>query len=327
MRKLLKIRVEGKYGFIDQHGILAIPPIYTSAGDFQERLSYVIDSAMAFKIIDDNYNFVGSVAEKVWSTSCFSQKLLEITSDSEDGRTGFCDPSGKIVIPLSFENVLPFDRNGAWVSEHSEEALYGRIDRVGKWICPPIFTAVLPFVDDASFSGAKRNEQWIVVNHSGEAAFPFQFAEVRQGAEGLIPVRFVNNDNLMGWLSYNGEIRMPGRYENLGDYFVNNLIAACKNEKWGIVDYKGNWVLEPQFFYIGQPSGGLWPVIPKSGDLFGLMKQDGSMLTYPNFITQPVFHDGIARVWLPSVSSHERACDEFGYIRTDGTLIWSSSSI
>ncbi len=120
-------------GYIDKTGAIAIPPQFKEVDDFSEGLAHVETEDGEHVFIDTK----GDVALKfdfdcdvLWDHS-FSEGLVAVRID---GKFGYADKTGRIVIAPQFDEVYQFTeglagvRTGSW---------WGFIDKTGEWVIEP----------------------------------------------------------------------------------------------------------------------------------------------------------------------------------------------
>jgi len=117
-------------GYIDKTGAIAIPPQFREVDDFSEGLTYVETEDGEYVFIDTK----GDVALKfdfdydtLWGHS-FSEGLVAVRID---GKFGYADKTGRIVIVPQFDEVYPFREGVACVCIRSR---WGVIDKTGEWV-------------------------------------------------------------------------------------------------------------------------------------------------------------------------------------------------
>ena len=94
---------------------------------------------------------------------------------------------------------------------------------------------------------------------------------------------------------------------------------------WGVIDRNGQWIVDPQYTYIGQCGNGLLLTYDGgertldrtlSGGRFGYVDRSGGATIPFQFDEAYPFDDGFARVdW------HEDRA-RMGYVAVDGKIIW-----
>ena len=116
-------------GYIDKTGAIAIPPQFRDTYDFSEGLALVETKHGEHVFIDTK----GDVALKFDfdyepQYPYFSEGLVAIKID---GKCGFADKTGKIVITPQFDEAYPFREGVTCVRIRSR---WGFIDKTGEWV-------------------------------------------------------------------------------------------------------------------------------------------------------------------------------------------------
>lgn len=163
--RLLPVAQDGKWGYIDRTGRVAIELQYSLAYPFSEGLAAVltregwayIDQAGAVVIAPRREFFqVGNFSEGLAVAGCCGTKLGYINragqfvvkpqfekayefSDGlarvfDDGKYGYIDKSGRIVFDLIFDDAQDFSGGIAAIKIGSR---WGYIDRAGKYVWKP----------------------------------------------------------------------------------------------------------------------------------------------------------------------------------------------
>lgn len=129
-------------GYIDSDGNVVIPPIYEIAEDFSEGLACVAELGWGkgYKFIDTNGEVVIALKDGIRVCGYFHEGLCVV---SVDGKYGFIDRTGSMVIPPKFNGASGFDRGRALVSFGESESgdNCGIIDRTGRFIVPPKYNS------------------------------------------------------------------------------------------------------------------------------------------------------------------------------------------
>jgi hypothetical protein len=172
----------GRHGYINQEGILVIPP--TLQGTYVLHFS---EGLVSF-------------SERV------KPEPAKIPYVDKDGKLrlfpqekwGFIDASGAVVIGARFDAVAEFSEGLAGVSMDTDRTSHsctdcdlnqhwGFIDRSGKDVIPLQYRAVLPFSEGLAAVMSDEGK-WGYVNAKGEVIIPFTFESARSFSEGLVPV-------------------------------------------------------------------------------------------------------------------------------------------
>lgn len=201
-----------------------------------------------------------------------AQELKEFKA--ENGRYGYKDEKGNIVIQPNYSYAYPFkngvaqvtlpnpqdkfgtfhfliDKKGnAVTKKYSSMGLYGSIYRVeknkkyglissdGKELVPLIYD----FINENNFKGfsegvvvAKLNDKWGLIDTLGKTLVPFTYDRLDNYNEGLCQV-YINK--LGGYINKKGEIVIPAKYKNIRP-FNDGYAWVCLPEGCAIIDTKG----------------------------------------------------------------------------------------
>jgi hypothetical protein len=125
------------YGYLNRRGKEVIPLSYESASDFQNGKALV-------KIKGGNYALIGLTGQVLNSYTYpfvddYGEGMLAFR-DSNEGKWGYMDESGKVLIGQKFTGTLPFEAGKAIVQSSD---LYGLVDREGQFTIKPHYNILL----------------------------------------------------------------------------------------------------------------------------------------------------------------------------------------
>lgn len=162
--KYFQVKKNGKTGFRDLDGNIAIKPIYDNAEMFSEGLSTVqignkyglidekgryvlplrdmeylgsVHNGLASFRANDKYGFIDTTGqEKIkpqfdWVDE-FSEGICVVRND--EGQHGYIDTTGKLLINYQFDYATRFENGQAKVQVKN---LWGAIDKTGKFVVQP----------------------------------------------------------------------------------------------------------------------------------------------------------------------------------------------
>ncbi len=134
---------EGYCGYIDTNGEIVIKPQFNDTRDFSEGYAYVETTDGRNVFIAQNGQ---EVLELEFETSQSYPYFFEgLVSVKIDGKYGFADKSGGLVIEPRFDSAEGFSEGLAAVKIDEK---YGYIDKAGKWVIEPIFRYAQRFSED-----------------------------------------------------------------------------------------------------------------------------------------------------------------------------------
>jgi hypothetical protein len=305
-------QVNDKYGFArpDQEE-LAIPASYDFATDFEGDVARV--------------NIGATLNEELW--------------EYRGGKWGLIDASGKQIVPVTHELILPFRNNTAMFNSGGEasysmcdgecdEAVYysckggkwGLMDRKGKIIIDPIYQSMIPFGDNFL---AAEDSVYKVVDGKGAELYPAQLklsrsADSRDEIQSWFkPVILKLSENgKTGLMDSNGKWIIQPEFEDIAynnetsdDPFANGMIAVKNNSLWGLADRTGNVVVAPAYESIRPFASGL-AAVQKDG-AWGFINDKNEMVIAPQYEAVRDFQGDVAIV-QPAKDGGEGVIDKKG---------------
>jgi hypothetical protein len=220
------------------------------------------------------------------SSSSQTDALFEV---EEDGRRGFIDRAGQIVIPPCFdavgefsEGLARFERDGRW----------GYIDPAGDIVIEPTFPWAEEFHEGLAHvqvtgSVLGYDGRWGYIDQSGRIVITPNFGRLFDDSDGeesafhdgLAMVEVEDNaiPPRKGFIDKSGKLVIAARFTYVYP-FSEGFAAATESETgdtgWGYIDRSGNWAIPPLFDAASSFQFGLAPVnrkrdcgyIDKKGD-------------------------------------------------------------
>ena len=235
--------------------------------EYNEGLAGVKDA-------DGKWGFIDKTGKLVipcqWKKALwFSEGLAGVQDDNE--KWGFIDKIGKVVIPFKWKIVNEFHNGLANVQDDNEN--WGYIDKTGKLAIPCQWKRTYWFYEGlASVEG--NNENWGYIDKTGKLVVPYQWKEAFCFHEGLAQV--MNADGRWGFIDKTGNLVLPCLWKE-ALWFSEGLAGVQDdNEKWGFIDKTGKVVLlfewsNVQWFRNGRVRvqtvlGGGWHDIDREGN-------------------------------------------------------------
>jgi hypothetical protein len=342
------------YGLIDKNGKFVIEPqyvVYNKYGNKNDLHSpmYVdgfalvepfdIDKAHNFIFIDKYGNNVFNKTFK--SARNFSEGYAAVKADN--GNWGFIDKTGHYICEPIYQSVGDFKNGLAKIcivekNQMSEYGInyvreeyqdWGYIDSTGKEIIYPQFKHASDFSEGLAYIVSKTMTGFI--NKGGELAFstPTKYCKLVAGfTNGIATFKFEDSENSDNYMYFNAKGRETLNRKRIGNYpvfrrvfnYSENLALAMDESslKYGFIDKKQKWVINPTFDNAGSFSEGLarvkiksnWGFVNQTGDIVinqDILKSDTEIRTKPNFDDASDFSEGFAVV---------RVRGKYGYIDT-----------
>ncbi len=267
----------------------------------------------------------------------YSSELIPVVID---GKFGYIDPTGQVMIAPQFDAASVFSNGLARVMKDGK---WGFIDTKGAYAIEAKYVRATWFSEGYACV-VKENGFPEFINEKGETIATMKDAEsAGLVVEGLAPARM--KDDKWGFVAPDGTVKIPATYEEVR--FFSDGLAAVKDDKqnWGFIDKDGKVVVAPayrrtQYFRNGlaavQDAKDRWGYIDKTGKLviehkyenaqdfvgdlafvslegkFGAIDKSGAMVIAPAYTVAAPFTNGLAAV---------RVGDSTGYIDEKGEMV------
>jgi hypothetical protein len=219
-----------------------------------------------------------------------------------NGKTGFIDNTGKLVIPAKFDSNLFMGRiyshEGAFADGMARISVYhGQSPRTAY----PIY-------------------QHGYIDSTGQVVIPPQFEEAEDFSEGLAAVKistwregYNTTKDRYGYIDKTGRMVIPARFYVAGR-FSEGLANVCEEEAGcGYIDHTGRMVLPLQFSGLGRFRDGVATVLTTEGK-DAIIDKTGRLIYEGRFPSLPsrVFYEDLAAVLFS---------DKTGFIDKRGRVV------
>ncbi|GAB1540022.1 WG repeat-containing protein [Scytonema sp. NUACC21] len=212
------------------------------------------------------------IESKFDMADAFSEGLARVRIN---GRTGYINPTGNIVIPPTFDGAQSFSEGLALAWTYGKNR--GYIKKDGTFSIQPQyarnaanqFSEGLARVCPTSICG--------YIDKNGEIAVERNFSGAGDFSENLAPVKI---DDKWGYINTNGKIEIEQKFDE-AHKFTQKLAPVKINAKWGYIDTNGTIVIQPQFDNIGSFSEDLAPI--KINGKWGYIHTNGTIVIEPQF--------------------------------------------
>ena len=207
-----------------------------------------------------------------------------------NGKYGFLDKTGKVVIQPTFDFAAPFTKDG--LTEVESDEGWGLIDKTGKWKIQPKYqwlshcdTGLWWAQLDGNLGFIDKTGKWIEVR--GINTY-FEATRINSNFhDGLAAVKI---NDLWGFVDKTSKLVIEAQFSRIV-YEPGFQDGVCVVQvggnstvgtgKCGIIDNKGNWVVPAQYPYMGVFCEGL--VAVASGEKVGFMDKTGKWVIQPQF--------------------------------------------
>jgi hypothetical protein len=278
------VKRKGKWGYVDQSGNLAIPCKYATCHPFSSGLALVQQGNLNLYITSEGRT---AIRCDYYQCEAFEGDLARIQRDMRS-HVEFMDRNGKIA--LSGRNFF--------VSHVSQ----GLIN------CP---------------QGDSLRDMWGYINTAGEFVIPPQFTAARPFCEGLAAVGLNRKGARRGRFSFidtQGELAIEGDYQGADVQFRESRCAVW-DKAFGFIDRHGNRTIDCRYYYADHFSEGLAVVQEKESAPYGYVDLGGRVIIKPAFAHASAFRGNLASV----IIGEGIATDPMGYIDCQGRYVWKPS--
>ncbi len=315
--RLYPILLDGRWGYVDDRGRMAIQPQLAEARGFANGLAPVrtrtsfrwgyVDATGQIAIedrfqetrtfrsgrgavrLDNRWGFVDASGDLV-----ISPRFYEIDSFSEgyafvrfiDFSWGYIDADGR---PMERGSDAPGLQDHDWTDVSDGVALirtnnefrYLLMDRTGATGSALFDT---PFVDARPFhegvAPVKVSDRWGLIDKTGTFVVSPRFIAMEAFGEGLAPAR-VGGD-AWGYVAKDGSVAIAPKWDEARS-FAGGRAAVRSGVRWGFIDTSGREIVSPQFDEVRDYENGAAAVLRFVGDdtFIGYVDEDGAYLWYP----------------------------------------------
>ncbi len=351
---LFKIKVNGKYGFIDRDGNIVIQPQFQGADDFLDGFAQVsVGGEFTTGYIDKTgKNFI---EPKFHIGSKFSEGLAWVgfdpnrkpyqlgpmtlytgqSSHSFNYNIGFINKTGKFITEPIFANAGDFSEGLAFVK--TKENKYGFIDKSGKFAIEPKFDWADDFSEGLASVFAKGKYGFI--DKSGKIVIKPQFTKAESFSEGLACVKIGgairnplirdaltttrNTDTKYAYIDKTGKIIFRVNAYDARSFSEGLARFERFGENgYGFIDKTGKIVIDPAINAAGEFSEGLAEVFIRESDYsFGFIDKSGNIVIKTKYHLVDDFKNGLAEI--QELKPNDDIVNiKYGYIDKAGKVIW-----
>ncbi|MES2681618.1 MAG: WG repeat-containing protein [Bacteroidota bacterium] len=233
------VKVNDKYGAVDNFGQEIIAPKYFKLGDFKNDFAYYIE--------DNKYGFVSKVggqhrAEFEW-ISDFNNKQVAIIK--KDGFYGLINAQGKYILEPEYDQVLKTNSQVFIVVSNNN---YGFFSSEGCFLSQVAYEYSKDrpaefYTNGDYFKLIKKGEQSLI-DKNGRTLISFdQYNEINFFCDGLMRVRKdIKKEPKYGFLDKKLVAAIPLKYQQAGDFSDSVAIVKLK-DKFIMLGHSGQELL------------------------------------------------------------------------------------
>ena|SRR5215813_2989106 len=271
------------------------------------------------------------------SRLCLAQPQTEnqLWPIEKDGKSGFIDSTGKVVIAPQFDSVSGFSEGLALVTRKGKKFF---IDPSGRTVFEANFDIVGNFSEGVAVVNIGETRiahiglidkpgKWGYIDKTGKLVIPMKFTHAEGFSEGLAAIR---DGDRGAFIDHGGKIVFEVPLDvTLG--FHEGIAGVLYRGTLAYFDRTGKQISPPLGYSASNNSfsEGLVPVQIK--EQYGFMDRTGKLVIAPQFVGAEDFREGLAPVrvhseettWCPSEPSGSRKgfTNKWGFIDKTGKFI------
>ena len=165
-----------------------------------------------------------------------------VSAENEHLKWGFIDEFGREMIPFEYDEVREFDEYGVAVARKGKE--YYMLDTQGMHIGNTAYS----FVDTVNCKPGtyivKKDDKAGIVDSQGKYILPPEYDDLDGFESGFARVCI---DGKWGFMNEHYEIVIPCKFDKEYWFGIPECTSAAVNKRWGVIDSKGEWIIEPQY--------------------------------------------------------------------------------
>jgi len=338
---LLPVEINGKWGFIDSSGKIAIEPTFDYVESFSEGLApfkQIINGKDKFGYINPKGEII--IPAKFEDAREFSEGLAVVRINGKDG---YINATGEFIIEPIFEKAWTFSNERGRVLQLVKEKadyLYGFVNTKGQIVIEPQYIFARDFQEDLAGIAVVigENIKMGFIDKEGKVVIKPKFSIVGNFTEGLAVVArnakpylfegdllFSDSESKKRKISYidkSGKEIIKGNFQTASDFSEGLASVEIKN-KWRFIDKTGKIVIDtdfPENAELGDFSEGLASLNFINGAKF--IDKTGKIVIKTDFNWAESFSNGYARVKRIGKFGSE----SFGYVDKNGNLIWNPTT-
>ena len=290
-RRLIVVRKDNKYGFIDLNGKKVVSFIYDYVGEFNDGLCLV----------------------------------------KKNGLFGYINQIGQEVIPCKYVDAMDFSSNKAAVamSLRNDKIVYGYIDTKGNIVIPFKYEFAASFKD--GLACVKKNDKFGYIDENGRKVINYKFDHASDFSDGLAFVKEANaiktlikkiklikdnslfrlHDDLSDkfYIDRFGKKVIECSYDSSNE-FKDGLAKINDEEENGFIDKSGKLVISCKYHKFADFSEELAVIF--DGNKYGYINREGKIVIPCQYDRAYSFKNGVAVVYSNG---------KYGYINNTGKLI------
>lgn len=213
--------------------------------------------------------------------------------DNGSQKWGYIDNTGKYAIQPQFEAAQDFQDNGLAVVADKE--LYGIIQKNGQLLVEPKYESIGDYSEGLAVAHNK-NGTYDILDEQGQIVFTSTDYLWRfKNGMSVVTKDAGNYQYTYGYIDKTGNMVIQPVFKHACDFENDRALVQLDENKYAIIDSKGNTIKELDYQQIDTPSEGVM-AFTDSKNMHGYLTMDGNVLAEAKFSSAGMFENGYAIV-------------------------------
>ena len=203
-----------------------------------------------------------------------------VSAENDQCKWGFIDEFGRESIPFEYDEVREFDAYGVAIARSGEE--YYMLDPNGVHIGHTSYSFINTVDCKPGTYIVKKDGKAGIVNSNGKYILEPDYESLEGFKTGLAKVK---QDGKWGFMNEHYEIVIPCKFDKEYWFEIPECTSAAVNKRWGVIDSKGNWLIEPQYDRVIAPDSSEYFEAEQDGYYFYIDRRNNVVSNkYENFM-------------------------------------------
>lgn len=294
-----------EWGYIDTLGQVQIKPTYTFVQDMLNGAGLVNCADKWGMVNTSGTELIACRYDKIEFLANTDNRMVRVYL--QQPKYGLIDTLGQLTVSAIYEEIGSFSDGRLAVKK---KGLWGFVDRNGLEVIPCRFQEVQDFSEGKA--AARIGNTWGFIDIDGDTMIPFSYDEVGNFRNGLA---WVKKEKAVGFIDEAEYFSIAATFNRAFD-FQQNVARVIVDQKYGLIDKDGRYLVRPRFAEISAFNEHGLAIIKHGKDQanYGLLNQQGQIVTNTDFKMIHPFREGLARV---------KTRQGYGFIDTTGKIVIS----
>lgn len=289
-RNLAIVEIDLKYGIIDENEDIVLPIIYDYIEDFTFNYGHTIAYRnQSHIVIDKNGNIV---IDDMYDDVILSSKY--IWTAKKDGKYGYINTKGKIIIDIDFDEALAFTSyKNAIVKSNGK---YGVIDQVGNYLIDPLYKEISSTDNNLFIVRDYDTDKYGIIDIDSNIILDLKYDFIGKFSHDELASITINDTyaliNSKGKIISNFEKIEDKKPPKVINYDTIESFMSVDSFLYGLRDINRVVILEPMYDWISKTNDGLFIVTKDSKT--GIINYSGEVIIPIMYDSISDFHNGNA---------------------------------